>query len=72
MLSIIPKEVLANLTNIHKLLDIGSNLTKNNKKGGNNSKKNANTGNNTKNTEVANMEKKVNDVSIDGNNETKK
>lgn len=32
MLSIIPKEVLANLTNIHKLLDINQNLSKNNKK----------------------------------------
>lgn len=36
MLSIIPKEVLANLTNIHKLLDIGQNLSKNNKKNNNN------------------------------------
>lgn len=32
MLSIIPKEVLAGLSNIHKLLDIGQNLTKNQKK----------------------------------------
>lgn len=32
MLSIIPKEVLAGLSNIHKLLDIGQNLTKNKKK----------------------------------------
>lgn len=36
MLSIIPKEVLAGLSNIHKLLDIGQNLTKNNKNKGNN------------------------------------
>lgn len=36
MLSIIPKEVLAGLSNIHKLLDIGQNLTKNNKKNMNN------------------------------------
>lgn len=28
MLSIIPKEVLANLGNIHRLLDIGHNLAK--------------------------------------------
>ena len=28
MLSIIPKEVLANLSNIHRLLDIGQNLAK--------------------------------------------
>ena len=32
MLSIIPKEVLAGLSNIHKLLDIGQNLTKSKKK----------------------------------------
>jgi hypothetical protein len=31
MLSIIPKEVLATLGNIHKLLDIGQNFTKTNK-----------------------------------------
>lgn len=30
MLSIIPKEVLASLTNINKLLDIGQNLVNNN------------------------------------------
>ncbi len=29
MLSIIPKEVLASLSNINKLLDIGQNLSKN-------------------------------------------
>jgi hypothetical protein len=29
MLSIIPKEVLASLSNIHKLLDIGQNFAKN-------------------------------------------
>lgn len=32
MLSIIPNKVLANLTNIHKLLDIGNNLIKNKKR----------------------------------------
>lgn len=32
MLSIIPKQALAGLSNIHKLLDIGQNLTDNNKK----------------------------------------
>ncbi len=36
MLSIIPKEVLAGLSNIHKLLDIGQNLTKNKKSSNNN------------------------------------
>lgn len=30
MLSIIPKEVLASLANIHKLLDIGQNLANSN------------------------------------------
>jgi len=38
MLSIIPKEVLANLNNIHKLLDIGQNLAKNTKNNMNNKK----------------------------------
>jgi hypothetical protein len=32
MLSIIPKEVLATLGNIHKLLDIGQNFAKNAKR----------------------------------------
>lgn len=35
MLSIIPIKVLANLTNIHKLLDIGQNLLKNKKRNNN-------------------------------------
>lgn len=32
MLSIIPKEVLATLSNIHKLLDIGHSFNKNSKR----------------------------------------
>jgi hypothetical protein len=32
MLAIIPKEVLATLSNIHKLLDIGHNFSKNAKR----------------------------------------
>ncbi len=40
MLSIIPKEVLATLGNIHKLLDIGQNFTKQNKTNNNVAKAN--------------------------------
>jgi hypothetical protein len=41
MLAIIPKDVLASLPNINKLLDIGNNyIKKSSKKGKNNSQKN--------------------------------
>jgi hypothetical protein len=54
MLSIIPKEVLATLGNIHKLLDIGQNFTKQNKNNVNNAVKanQNNTNNNTPNDKV--------------------
>ncbi len=63
MLSIIPKEVLANLTNIHKLLDIGQNLSKN--------KKNANKNpsvNNKNNSNQANVTNSTNNVQNNSNN----
>ena len=55
MLSIIPKEVLATLGNIHKLLDIGQNFTKQNKNNVNNAvKANQNNNNNNSSNEKAN------------------
>jgi hypothetical protein len=45
MLTIIPKDVLATLGNIHKLLDIGQNFTKQNKTNSNNAAAMANNSN---------------------------
>jgi len=61
MLSIIPKEVLANLTNIHKLLDIGQKLSKNYKKNKKNSPINASNTPENRNA-GKNMSNKVNNL----------
>jgi hypothetical protein len=54
MLSIIPKEVLATLGNIHKLLDIGQNFSKKKKNNVNNAVKANQNNNNNSNNEKTN------------------